>query len=841
MFKEIEQENVVGPLNMLFYSSLRKHENEKTKKWEVWLYKTNGSRDTEEYDTEEEADTRISELKDAGSYLEIEGVYYNLFWVSSMEKQKIETESKTEYRVVYNRTGLGAGSFAPYESFETEEEADTAMQTAQDQGVGGFVQKDTLEDLPVPGNPNYVYIAKDTGQTWYWDKATNTYIKTGIAGRTGVYNTEKPLATKIGGEVEINKSDLTELVKATVDFMDGSDVIGPKFVHGLIISSTDTKVKVRTVTDFAYENFKQVDDLSSLPSISKALEEEIYYVKDIKEFRLADKTNNQWVTPYQFCLDRVTALEEGLAQEVEDRTTADSELSSSIATETENRIAADTAELEARIAAVSAEATARSDADLALQSMVDTEETARMEADEEIRTDLKNKNPIYHVSGGTFVIQGKKIGTYHISGFGTQRIAIKVGNNSSEMVTESIKDKLIYVVREYEDVSELGVGESLAYYFEYSGNQIKRITLTYDNVYQPGRLCQIETENVASYVIPTDLDNYLSKTNTTSYSPSEDYHPATKKFVDDLVALEEEARIAADNEIKLDILKNITEGPVNLWELERGIYKVDESIQLNYSSQRHIVTGDYGDFLFVAKTGDTGSVPFYMLGRGVKERETINTIVIGVAQNNVYGVCDTYDLAEMLNVVHTRGVQTIIDKKTFDVLPESSVVPENDNQLVNKLYVDTEVSEITPEELTHEEIEDILNDSFDILFEYDPNHLISTGEEGVRVANENIEFNPEYFEEVDNKYLIIKGSSFKLNDIEVPTEDIYIADDNDIYFYINTPELQQLIMDNGMKLAGIEFTGHVDRGALFIGDSINKELNISWIYGEPIDSEGGSN
>lgn len=33
----------------------------------------------------------------------------------------------------------------------------------------------------------------------------------------------------------------------------------------------------------------------------------------------------------------------------------------------------------------------------------------------------------------------------------------------------------------------------------------------------------------------SDLDNYLSKTNTTSYSPTGDYHPATKKYVDDRI------------------------------------------------------------------------------------------------------------------------------------------------------------------------------------------------------------------------------------------------------------------------------------------------------------------
>lgn len=37
------------------------------------------------------------------------------------------------------------------------------------------------------------------------------------------------------------------------------------------------------------------------------------------------------------------------------------------------------------------------------------------------------------------------------------------------------------------------------------------------------------------YAKSTDLSNYLSKTNTTSYTPSADYHPSTKKYVDDAI------------------------------------------------------------------------------------------------------------------------------------------------------------------------------------------------------------------------------------------------------------------------------------------------------------------
>ena len=43
---------------------------------------------------------------------------------------------------------------------------------------------------------------------------------------------------------------------------------------------------------------------------------------------------------------------------------------------------------------------------------------------------------------------------------------------------------------------------------------------------------------------------------------------------------------------------------------------------------------------------------------------------------------------EVQNLILTNNAQTITAKKTFNVLPESSVVPTTDNQLVNKKYVD---------------------------------------------------------------------------------------------------------------------------------------------------------
>lgn len=47
------------------------------------------------------------------------------------------------------------------------------------------------------------------------------------------------------------------------------------------------------------------------------------------------------------------------------------------------------------------------------------------------------------------------------------------------------------------------------------------------------------------------------------------------------------------------------------------------------------------------------------------------------------------------NVVSTTGAQTITGVKTFSALPQSSVVPTNNNDLVNKSYVDSSITDLT--------------------------------------------------------------------------------------------------------------------------------------------------
>lgn len=183
------------------------------------------------------------------------------------------------------------------EKFSTEEDAEKEVELVREalKAGGGLIQKDTYADLPEKGNPGSIYITKDTGQTYYWDKNTNTYIKTGTTGRTGIYSSSVNLPEKLGQSITINKSDLTEILAGAVPYSEGSEIIGPNQTHGVIISSTGTTVTVKTTADLVVNSFQQVPTESALPTTGQG--NVIYYIQDVDEFRIWDTSENKYVPP----------------------------------------------------------------------------------------------------------------------------------------------------------------------------------------------------------------------------------------------------------------------------------------------------------------------------------------------------------------------------------------------------------------------------------------------------------------------------------------------------------------------------------------------------------------
>lgn len=212
------------------------------------------------------------------------GAMLNLYWLQDCFQGKHNKSIVIFYLV--NGVKL-------IEEYDTEQEAsnrvmdvDKLMDKA---GMGGgLVQKATYSDFPETGSNGFIYIAKDTGATYYWDEATSTYISVGTAGRTGVYSVDQSLPNTVGTTTTINKSDLTEILKPTVDFSEGSEVIGNNSIHSIIVSSTSTTVDVKTITDLTIDSFQQVNTIADLPTNGK--DNILYFVKESNNFKIWNGT-----------------------------------------------------------------------------------------------------------------------------------------------------------------------------------------------------------------------------------------------------------------------------------------------------------------------------------------------------------------------------------------------------------------------------------------------------------------------------------------------------------------------------------------------------------------------
>ena len=144
--------------------------------------------------------------------------------------------------------------------------------------------------------------------------------------------------------------------------------------------------------------------------------------------------------------------------------------------------------------------------------------------------------------------------------------------------------------------------------------------------------------------------------------------------------------------------EKITED-TNIWDLDENAYIVDPGVKLYFKTgaNPYKTVGKGGLYLFVGKSyveSGITKVPFWTQGRDIySDSGSYVLVTFGVAMNGVYGTESTYNLyniySGVMNSVQKSGDETISGIKTFNSLPESSVVPATANQLVNKSYVDS--------------------------------------------------------------------------------------------------------------------------------------------------------
>lgn len=217
-----------------------------------------------------------------------------------------------------------------------------------------------------------------------------------------------------------------------------------------------------------------------------------------------------------------------------------------------------------------------------------------------------------------------------------------------------------------------------------------------------------------------DLSNYLSKDNTTAYTPTGDYNPATKQYVDSSVtnqATTEETisglktfttlpessvipttdnqlvnKAYVDDSIPFKVLPQLNNG--QYWELadigfgyfysdrlDLRIYSAAGSSAVKYYYNAYLFIIDAGRYRYITiRYSSSNGIPAVAYGSSDSQRDWLDSWISPLT------------VISGINVLTLGEEQDISGLKTFTTLPESSVVPTTDNQLVNKQYVDSTLS-----------------------------------------------------------------------------------------------------------------------------------------------------
>lgn len=217
-------------------------------------------------------------------FIQVNGRPLNVYSIMyHYSRDVIKPDGTTSYNVYYRLTD---GRIIE-EEFSDASTRDTKITEVSETLVGGgLIQENTYSDFPEEGKDGILYLAKDTGQMYFWDETLATYEKTGVSRKGGVYTYNNTLSNTIGATAQINKSDLTEIVKPSVEFMDGSEVVGTNHTRAVIIKSNKTTVTVRTIVDLVIDSFVQVATESDLPT--SGVSNVLYFIKDQKVFKVWD-------------------------------------------------------------------------------------------------------------------------------------------------------------------------------------------------------------------------------------------------------------------------------------------------------------------------------------------------------------------------------------------------------------------------------------------------------------------------------------------------------------------------------------------------------------------------
>lgn len=285
-------------------------------------------------------------------------------------------------------------------------------------------------------------------------------------------------------------------------------------------------------------------------------------------------------------------------------------------------------------------------------------------------------------------------------------------SDTNEMVFKEFK--LLFANTGIEDLDKL----SLSYSTNIDSNTSRYLTFLYDNSEIDSYLFSIDEEDSNSnvvymtdpeYTFLANLDNVLAKDNTTSFTPTSDYNPATKKYVDDSISL-------GSTKTFLGELSDYSteQTALDITNLKKGVYHIASSLNGNTPSNFYFKitineTNYYKSFDFssrgvagstlikmvIPETLQVGSKVYfytdYLLNSSSKE-VGFSSYIFNITNNGI--TFDKGKNTKLEYLLNTNEAQTISGEKTFSTIPKqsSTTAPTQDVQFTNKKYVDDSIT-----------------------------------------------------------------------------------------------------------------------------------------------------
>lgn len=185
-------------------------------------------------------------------------------------------------------------------------------------------------------------------------------------------------------------------------------------------------------------------------------------------------------------------------------------------------------------------------------------------------------------------------------------------------------------------------------------------------------------------------EDVLLKNNNNPYNPTSDYHPATKKYVDDSIA---NAGTGSSGESATYIEENSSYTPFVLGEHEPGVYvfKNQPYIKARTSNKYSYPIQPVDNIIYLCKTplaeDPDGTIVASFLTNNLQQCR------IKLSSTYMHGIDTEYSNNSKF-FVDTNSNEKIYGTKTFSDLPklEKEKIPTNDLQLVPKKYVDDAIA-----------------------------------------------------------------------------------------------------------------------------------------------------